>query len=161
LQHKNEQALYEPLSGGKQECENLLHQVARQNRQRSLLSLAALHDLVLYCICNPRKYRLEKGKHAGECEIRLNRLEWSPITLDETLDVDGGDGVDNTARKGTPILKMGLRLQDPLGRLLDEAQTWKEAGRLVASVYITHLNCALPELSDTDRQYFEGSLELM
>jgi hypothetical protein len=80
------------------------------------------------------------GRH--KLELNAPRLGWSRDTTAEVLDVGEEDEI-KTLHKGSPIHGLGIQVMDPLGRLLEEANSFKRAAVIIADICSLQVGCAL------------------
>jgi hypothetical protein len=150
LQSEYESSLYERPG-------SLQHQipthVAWENKERMLLSLTALHDLAEACSYNYEEYREGNGK----CKLQLHALRsgWIGNTTTEVLEFE--EEIDESIQykikpKGSGIAHV-LLLKDPLGRLLDEADSFNAAAIAVAHVCSLQVACVSSSSQDLLRGY--------
>jgi hypothetical protein len=120
--------------------------MARENKGRMLLSLIALHDLARACSRTNEEYK----DKAGKCKLDVYALRygWKGNTTTEVLEIEEGDEGNNEINRSWPEgsgIAHVLPLKDPLGRLLEEANTFKEAAYIIASI------CSLQVASISER----------
>ncbi|KAH7363950.1 hypothetical protein BKA65DRAFT_490000 [Rhexocercosporidium sp. MPI-PUGE-AT-0058] len=127
--------------------------LARENQGRLLLSLFALHDLARACSRVHGEYK----DNAGKCKLDVYALRygWKGNTTTEALEVEadgeGDDGIKPPWPEGSGIAHV-LLLKDPLGRLLEDADSFKEAAIVIANL------CSLQfsSLSGSLQEHREG-----
>jgi hypothetical protein len=126
------------------------------------LSIAALHDLAIACLQNVDEYIDSKGIY--KLQLNSPKLGWSWNTTGEEVDV-GNEDKDNTLplAKGSSLHDLGIQVQDPLGRLLEKAGSFKEAAIIIADTCSLQIGYALKSPGERlDRDNFiEHSLMLM
>ena len=133
LQNEHESSLYKRLDSlPKKEQSEQRQRVVRENRERMLLSFVALHDLAIACSLNLGDYIDRKGKYM--LELNAPPVGWSRDTTVEVLDVGEEDEL-KTLPKGSPMHGLGTQVMDPLGRLLEEVDSFKKG----CSYYRRHL----------------------
>jgi hypothetical protein len=141
LRNEYESSLYNRLDSlPKREQSKQRQRVVRESRERSLLSFVALHDLAIACSQNLDEYMGPDGKH--KLELNAPQLGWSRDTTAEVLDV-GEEYEIKTLPKGSPIHGLGIQVMDPLGRLLEEADSFKKAAVIIADICSLQVGCAL------------------
>ena len=109
--------------------------IVHENKERMFLSFVALHDLAAACLSNFEDYKDKDGK----CNLDLNTLQagWSRDTTAEALEVETSealsikDGSSEPLPIGSAVSRLGIQLRDPLGRLLEKAETFIEAGIII------------------------------
>ena len=104
--------------------------IARQNKGRMLLSLVALHDFARACSRNNEEYKDEDGEY--KLKICPPRYDWSRNTTTEELEIQEHNEC-KPCPKGSAVTRI-LPLKDTLGRLLEEAESFKEAALIIGSI---------------------------
>lgn len=126
---------------------------ARENKGRMVLSLFALHDLAMTCSRLHEEYKDKTGK--CKLDVCALRYGWKGNTTTEVLEIEEGneenDGTKPPWPKGSGIAHV-LPLKDPLGRLLEEANSFKEAAFIIANI------CSLQvaSVSEPLKEYQDG-----
>jgi len=131
--------------------------VARENKGRLLLSLIVLHDLAKACYAISIKE--EYKDKAGKCKLDVYALRygWKGNTTTEVLKVveededEENNGINLPWPEGSGIAHV-LPLKDPLGRLLEEVNSFKEAAHIIANI------CSLQvaSVSEPLKEYKDG-----
>ncbi|KAG9242056.1 hypothetical protein BJ878DRAFT_577723 [Calycina marina] len=113
--------------------------LARENRGILLLGLFALHDLARACSRIHEDYK----DNAGKCKLDVYALRygWKGNTTTETLEIEtdseDDDGTKLPCPEGSGIAHVPL-LKHTLGRLLEEADSFKEAAVIIANICFLH-----------------------
>ena len=152
LQNEYESNLYERPDSLRQQQHTETH-VAWENKERMLLSFTALHDLAKACSRNKEEYRGGDGK----CKLQIHALRygWLGNTTTEVLEFE--EETDEKVEykiwpKGSGIAHV-LLLKDPLGRLLDEADSFNAAASVIAHICSLQVACVSSSSQDLLRGY--------
>ena len=100
-----------------------------------LLSFIALHDLIRTCSRINEEYK----DKAGKCKLDVYALRygWKGNTTTEVLEIEEDDEENDVIKppwlEGAGIAHV-LLLKDLLGRLLEEADSFKEAAFIIANI---------------------------
>lgn len=147
LRNEYESGLYKRLDYSLPIKEQFQQQrsVARENKERMLLSLVALHDLARACSRNSEEYK----DKAGKCKLEVHALRygWKGNTTTEMLEIEENDEIKPPWPVGSGIAHV-LPLKDPLGRLLEEADSFKEAAFVIASICSLQVACVSGPLKE-------------
>ncbi|KIM93142.1 hypothetical protein OIDMADRAFT_36068 [Oidiodendron maius Zn] len=141
------------------------YQIVRENKERTFLSLVALHDLAAACLSN---YSEDYKDEDGKCKLDLNTLHavWSRDTTAEALEIETTealgikDGSTIPLPIGSAVTRLGIQLRDPLGRLLEKAETFIEAGIIIMRILSFQFQFAfrpLKEVMDACK-FFDDSI---
>jgi hypothetical protein len=112
-------------------------QAIRQNKERMLLSFISLNDFAKACSRNNEAYKDEAGKF--KLEICAPQNGWSALSIAENICIKEDDKIKNW-QQGKSIAHL-LPLYDPIGRLLKEASTFKEAAITVSRICSFQVAC--------------------
>lgn len=136
LQNEYESYLYTQVNS-LPELEQQRQTKSRQNKERMILSFVALSDLAKACSQNDEEYKDE----AGTCKLQVHALQhgWIRNTIVEALDNDE-DKKSSVSLEGKGVAQVFL-LKDPLGRLLEKADSFKEAAAIVSKFCFFHVAC--------------------
>jgi hypothetical protein len=100
-----------------------------------LLSIVALYDLARTCSRINKEYKDKAGKY--KLNIYTLWYGWKGNTTTKVLEIKEDDEENNRIKppwpKGSGIAYM-LLLKDPLGRLLEEADSFKEAAFIIVNI---------------------------
>jgi len=137
LRNEYESGLYKRLDYSLPVKEQMQQErsVARENKGRMLLSFVALHDLARTCSRINEEYK----DKAGKCKLDVYALRygWKGNTTTEVLEIEEDDEENDVIKppwpEGSGIAHV-LPLKDPLGRLLEEADSFKEAAFIIANI---------------------------
>jgi hypothetical protein len=121
---------------------------ASENKGRMLLSLVALHDLAKVCFRNHEKYKDKDGK--CKLEVYASRSGWLGNTTTEALEIEENNEIKSWP-EGSAIAHV-LLLKDPLGRLLEKADSFNEAAVIIASICSLQFDC----VSDPLKKHLDG-----
>ncbi|KAH6667736.1 hypothetical protein B0J14DRAFT_658519 [Halenospora varia] len=110
-----------------------------------LLSLVALHDLARACSLNNEEYKDKAGK--CKLEVYALRYGWEGNTTTEILEIEENDKIKPPWPVGSGIAHV-LPLKDPLGRLLEEVESFKEAAFVIASICSLQVACVSGPLKE-------------
>jgi hypothetical protein len=122
--------------------ESLIQQgeIAWESNAIKILSLFALHDLAKVCSCNTEEYK----DAAGNCKLEVHHLRhgWCGNTTTDILETevkswDAGSAVTHA-----------LRLIDPIGRLLGEANSFQQASKDIGLICSLRVLCATAKYED-------------
>lgn len=143
LQNEYESNLYMQVNS-LPELEQQRQTKSRQNKGRMILSLAALNDLARACSQNDEEYKDE----AGNCKLQVYALQhgWVRNTIAKVLDMD--DSKSSVLLEGKGVAQVFL-LKDPLGRLLEKADSFKEAAAIVSKFCFFQVAC----ISETSKKH--------
>jgi hypothetical protein len=137
LRNEYESGLYKRLDYSLPVKEQMQQEqlVARENKGRMLLSLVALHDLARTCSRINEEYK----DKAGKCKLDVYALRygWKGNTTTEVLEIEEYDEENDAIKRSWPEgsgVAHVLPLKDPLGRLLEEADSFKEAAFIIANI---------------------------
>jgi hypothetical protein len=152
LQNEYESNLYERPDSLRRQQQVHTH-LAWENKERMLLSFTALHDLAKACYRNTEEYRDENGK----CKLKVHALRhgWLGNTTTEILEFE--EEIEEKVEykispKGSGIAHV-LLLKDPLGRLLDEADSFNDAASIIAHICSLQVACVSNSSQDLLRGY--------
>jgi hypothetical protein len=95
-----------------------------------LLGFVALHDLARACSRNIEEYKDKAGKY--KLELYAPRSGWPGNTTTKELEIEENYKIKPWP-KGSGIAHV-LLLKDPLGRLLEEVDSFKEAVVIIVSI---------------------------
>jgi hypothetical protein len=113
-----------------------------------LLSFVALHDLAKVYSHNHEEYKDKAGK--CKLDVYAPRSSWSGNTTIEALEIEKNNEIKSWP-KGSTIVHV-LLLKDPLGRLLEKADSFKEAAVIIASICSLQVAC----ISDPLKEHLDG-----
>ncbi|KAH7418741.1 hypothetical protein BKA64DRAFT_655105 [Cadophora sp. MPI-SDFR-AT-0126] len=154
LRNEYESGLYKRLDYSLPVKEQMRQErsVARETKARMLLSLVALHDLARACSRINEEYKDKTGK--CKLDVYALRYGWEGNTTTEVLEIEEDD--EDNARskpwpKGSGIAHV-LPLKDPLGRLLEEANSFKEAAFIIANI----CSLQIASVSEPSKEYQDG-----
>ncbi|KFY04069.1 hypothetical protein O988_01011 [Pseudogymnoascus sp. VKM F-3808] len=144
LQNEYESNLYMQVNS-LPELEQPRQTKSRQNKGRMILSLVALNDLARACSQNDEEYKDE----AGNCKLQVYALQhgWVRNTIAKALDIDD-DSKSSVLLEGKGVAQVFL-LKDPLGRLLEKADSFKEAAAIVSKFCFFQVAC----ISETSKKH--------
>ncbi|OBT48432.1 hypothetical protein VE00_01423 [Pseudogymnoascus sp. WSF 3629] len=148
LQNEYESNLYTQVNS-LPELEQQRQTKSRQNKGRMILSFAALNDLARACSQNDEEYKDE----AGKCKLQVYALQhgWVRNTIAKALDIDE-DSKSSVLLEGKGVAQVFL-LKDPLGRLLEKAESFKEAAAIVSKFCFFHVACVSGTSKEHDVAY--------
>ncbi|KFZ18370.1 hypothetical protein V501_01262 [Pseudogymnoascus sp. VKM F-4519 (FW-2642)] len=148
LQNEYESNLYTQVNS-LPELEQQRQTKSRQNKGRMILSFAALNDLARACSQNDEEYKDE----AGKCKLQVHALQhgWVRNTIAKALDIDE-DNNNSVLLEGKGVAQVFL-LKDPLGRLLEKADSFKEAAAIVSKFCFFHVACVSGTSKEHDVAY--------
>ncbi|KAL5353909.1 hypothetical protein ACLOAV_001953 [Pseudogymnoascus australis] len=144
LQNEYESSLYMQVHS-LPELEQQRQTKSRQNKGRMILSFVALNDLARACSQNDEEYKDE----AGKCKLQVHALQhgWVRNTIAKALDIDE-ESKSSVLLEGKGVAEVFL-LKDPLGRLLEKADSFKEAAAIVSKFCFFHVAC----ISGTSKEH--------
>jgi hypothetical protein len=147
LQSEYERNLHTPLGPQQQ------RDIAQINSGIMPSSLIALYDLALVCSSNTERYR----DNNGNCKLEVHIPQYGRFgdTTAETLEID-----NKSWPKGSRIAHAVL-LKDPLGRLLDEADSFNEAANIIARICSLRLACLSEKLNWPGYKFISDGLASM
>jgi hypothetical protein len=148
LQNEYESNLYTQVNS-LPELEQQRQTKSRQNKGRMILSFAALNDLARACSQNDEEYKDD----AGKCKLQVHALQhgWVRNTIAKALDIDE-DNKNSVLLEGKGVAQVFL-LKDPLGRLLEKADSFKEAAAIVSKFCFFHVACVSGTSKEHDVAY--------
>ncbi|KFZ25345.1 hypothetical protein V502_00167 [Pseudogymnoascus sp. VKM F-4520 (FW-2644)] len=117
--------------------------------REEFLSFVALNDLAKACSQNDEEYKDE----AGKCKLQVNALQhgWVRNTIAKALDIDE-ENKSSVFLEGKGVAQVFL-LKDPLGRLLEKADSFKEAAAIVSKFCFFHVACVSGTSKEHDVAY--------
>ncbi|ELR08413.1 hypothetical protein VC83_03561 [Pseudogymnoascus destructans] len=148
LQNEYESNLYTQVNS-LPELEQQRQTKSQQNKGRMILSFAALNDLARACSQNDEEYKDE----AGKCKLQVYALQhgWVRNTIAKALDIDE-NSKSSVLLEGKGVAQVFL-LKDPLGRLLEKADSFKEAAAIVSKFCFFHVACVSGTSKEHDVAY--------
>ncbi|KAH8674830.1 hypothetical protein BGZ60DRAFT_429799 [Tricladium varicosporioides] len=121
----------------------------RENKERLFLSLVALHDLAVACVYNKEKYKDLTGK--CKLDVYALRYGWEGNTITEVLEIEENGVIKSLWPIGSGVAHV-LPLKDPLGRILEEAESFGEAAFHMINICSLQIDC----FSESLKEYREG-----
>ena len=153
LQNEYESNLYKRFDSlPKHERYQEEQDVVRKNKRRMLLSFVALHDLARACSRNHEEYKDEDG--SWKLRVNAPLYSWSRYTTAEELEIE-----ENNESRPLPegsAIALVLKFKDPMGRLLEEADSFREAAHIIAGIGSLQIACASKLSEESSRFNFSN-----